>query len=71
MENKDRRIQNVVVWLYLYADNSFKDGVIHSHWVVLFSCRPQEIRRLEAISRRLGKFAVKIKSYDSRFYKEE
>ena len=52
-------------------DVYFKNGIIHSHWVVLFSCRPQEIKRLEAVSRRLGKFAVKIKSYDSRFYKEE
>lgn len=52
-------------------DVYFKNGVIHSHWVVLFSCRPQDIGKLNAISKRLGKFAVNIKSYDSRFYKEE
>lgn len=49
-------------------DVYFKDGIIRSHWVVLFSCRPHDIGRLKAVSRRLGKYAVNIKSYDWRYY---
>ena len=51
-------------------DVYFKDGVIHSHWVVLFTCMPKDIGRLEAISRRLGRYAVKIRNYDRRYYED-
>jgi len=51
-------------------DVYFKDGVIHSHWVVLFSCMPRDVGRLEAISKRLGRYAVKIKNYDLRYMED-
>ena len=51
-------------------DVYFKNGVIHSHWVVLFTCMPKDIGRLEAVSRRLGKYAVKIRNYDKRYLED-
>ena len=51
-------------------DVYFKNGVIHSHWVVLFSCMPRDIGRLEAVSNRLGKYAVRIRNYDTRYLED-
>ncbi len=51
-------------------DVYFRNGIVHSHWVVLFTCRPNDIGKLKAISRRLGKYSVKIKNYDTRYIED-
>ena len=44
-------------------DFYFSDGIIRSHWIIFFTCRPTDAERLAYVARQL-KYPISIRKYD-------